>query len=102
VRFAFVWPHKETKYNTCAINLNKNGTYDKTMCQINDSCWNDCVRRLPEDLRKRKNLETDPEVAIALLYCWINSRVDIHLSWCYLNDEAWFLYWKIGEIQKEG
>jgi hypothetical protein len=97
--FAFAWFFKESHY--CPYpepKKNKNGTYDWGMAQINDCVWDDCYKHLPDELKKRNNPKQDPEVAVAMLYIWINHRVEQKWSWCYLSDEAWTLVWRLQQI----
>jgi len=72
------------------------------MTQINDIVWDILYARLPEELKKRRNPKVDAEVAIAMLYLWINDRTKNNMSWCFLSDESWTMFWFIGEIEKDG
>lgn len=102
VKFTFVWGHKESHYNITTVNVNKNGTKDWGMCQINDIVWDILYARLPDNLKKINNPKFNAEVGIAMLYLWMNDRTKQGMSWCYLSSESWTMYWYIGEIQKNG
>lgn len=72
---------------------------DWYMAQINDVCWKDCYNKLPEQLKKKR--KSDPEVAVAMYMLWINSRVAMKWSWCFLSADGWTLVWRLGQIKKE-
>lgn len=69
---------------------------DWYMAQINDVCWNNCYNKLPEHLKKKK--KSDPEVAVAMYILWIDSRVEMQWSWCYLSADSWTLMWRLNHI----
>jgi hypothetical protein len=100
VRFTFCWCHKETHYNPDKDFYNSNRTVDHNITQVNDCEWDLLYKQLPKDLLKRTNPKHDSEIGIAMLYLWINDRTKNRWCWCYLNDEAWTLYWRIGELKK--
>lgn len=102
VKFNFVWHHKESKYSPLIVCTNKNGTRDYGMAQINDCVWDTLYAQLPENLKKIRNPKLNPEIAVAMLYLWMSDRTKQGMSWCYLNNEAWTMYWFIGEIQRNG
>ncbi len=96
--FAFVWFFKESHYNPYAENKNKNGSMDWGMAQINDVCWEELYKHIPEELKKRKNPKQDAEIAVVMLYEWINHRVEMKWSYCYLSPEGWTLVWRLQQI----
>lgn len=98
--FIFAWFMKETHYNPYAENKNSNGTFDWGMAQINDICWNDLYKNLPENLKTIKNPKKSAEVSVAMIYLWINDRVKMNMSYCYLSPEGWTLVWRLNQIEK--
>ena len=102
VKFAFTWSHKESHYSPLVVNVNKNGTRDWGMNQINDCVWDILYVQLPENLKKIKNPKTDTEISVCMLYLWMSDRTKNKMSWCFLNDESWTIYWFIGEIERNG
>lgn len=101
-RFLYCWIFKETHLKPTALNLNKDGTYDYGLCQINggkgDKVWDMLYARLPEELKKLPNPKFNPEVSIGMFYVWMNERNRIGMSWAYLTDWAWTEYWVLGNV----
>lgn len=96
--FAFLWHFKESKYDPYKESKNKDGSTDWGMSQINDVNWDRLHAKLPEHLKTRLKPKQDPEVAVAMLYLWINSRVEMKWAWAYLSPEAWTLMWRLNQI----
>lgn len=96
--FAYAWFFKESHFDPYAKNTNDNKTKDWGMAQINDVCWDILYVKLPDELKKRPNPKEDPEIAVCMLYLWINDRIANKWSYCYLSDEAWVLVWRLGKI----
>ena len=79
------WAFKESHYNPYAQNKNTNGTYDNGMCQINDVCWEYIYAKIPDKLKKLPNPKFNAEVSIAMIYLWVNDRVEQKMSWSVLS-----------------
>jgi hypothetical protein len=102
--FVLAWMAKETHYNPFLELQNENKSWDHGICQINSGsrynektktwtatseAWDDLFSHLPPELQKKKCYSrTDTETGIAMLYVWINHRVEMKWSWAYLTSRC--------------